>query len=29
MIYYAIKKWRHYPEDAEILLKSDAKSLQK
>ena len=28
-IYYAIKKWRHYPEDAEILLKSDAKSLQK
>ena len=28
-IYYAIKKWRHYLEDAEILLKSDAKSLQK
>ena len=27
-IYYAIKKWRHYLEDAEILLKSDAKSLQ-
>ena len=25
----AIKKWRHYLEDAEILLKSDAKSLQK
>ena len=29
MIYYAIKKWRHYLEDMEILLKSDAKSLQK
>ena len=28
-IYMAIKKWRHYLEDAEILLKSDAKSLQK
>ena len=28
-IYYAIRKWRHYLEDAEILLKSDAKSLQK
>ena len=28
-IYYAIKKWRNYIEDAEILLKSDAKSLQK
>ena len=28
-IYYTIKKWRHYLEDAEILLKSDAKSLQK
>ena len=28
-IYYAIKKWRHYLENAEILLKSDAKSLQK
>ena len=28
-IYYAIKKWRPYLEDAEILLKSDAKSLQK
>ena len=28
-IYYAVKKWRYYLEDAEILLKSDAKSLQK
>ena len=28
-IYNAIKKWRHYLEDAEILLKSDAESLQK
>ena len=28
-IYYAIRKWRHYLEDAEILLKSDGKSLQK
>ena len=28
-IYYTIKKWRHYLEDAEVLLKSDAKSLQK
>ena len=28
-IYYAVKKWRHYLEDAEILLKSDANSLQK
>ena len=28
-IYYAVKKWRHYLEDAEILQKSDAKSLQK
>ena len=28
-IYYAIKKWRHYLENAEILLKCDAKSLQK
>ena len=28
-IYHAIKKWRHYLEDAEILLKSDATSLQK
>ena len=28
-VYYAIKKWRHYLEDMEILLKSDAKSLQK
>ena len=27
--YYAIKKWRQYLEDAEILLKSYAKSLQK
>ena len=27
--YYTIRKWRHYLEDAEILLKSDAKSLQK
>ena len=27
-IYHAIKKWRHYLEDAEVLLKSDAKSLQ-
>ena len=27
--YYAIMKWRHYLEDAEILLKSDSKSLQK
>ena len=26
-IYYAIKKWRHYLEDAEILLTSDSKSL--
>ena len=26
---FIIKKWRHYLEDAEILLKSDAKSLQK
>ena len=26
-IYYAIKKWRHYLEDAGILLKSDEKSL--
>ena len=26
---YAIKKWSHYLEDAEILLKSHAKSLQK
>ena len=29
VIYYALKKWRHYLEDAEILLKSDAKSLLK
>ena len=28
-IYHAIKKWRHYLEDAEVLLQSDAKSLQK
>ena len=28
-IYHAIKKWRYYLEDAEFLLKSDAKSLQK
>ena len=28
-IYYAIKKWRHYLEDAQVLLKSDSKSLQK
>ena len=28
-IYYAMKKWRLYLEDAEILLKSNAKSLQK
>ena len=28
-IYYTIKKWRHYLEDAEVLLKSDAKALQK
>ena len=28
-IYYSIKKWRHYLEDAEILLKRDVKSLQK
>ena len=27
-VYHAIKKWRHYPEDAEILLKSDAKAFQ-
>ena len=26
-IYYAIKKWRHYLDNAEILLRSDAKSL--
>ena len=29
VIYYAVKKWRHSLEDAVILLKSDAKSLQK
>ena len=28
-IYYVVKKWRHHIEDAEILLKSNAKSLQK
>ena len=28
-IYYAIKKWRHYLHDADILLKSDANSLEK
>ena len=28
-IYYVVKKWRHFLEDAEILLKSDAKSLHK
>ena len=28
-IYYTDKKWRHYLEDAEILLRSDAMSLQK
>ena len=28
-IYCAIKKWRHCLEDAEVLLKSDAKSLWK
>ena len=28
-IYYAVKKQRHYLDDTEILLKSDAKSLQK
>ena len=28
-IYHAIKKWRYYLEHAEVLLKSDAKSLQK
>ena len=28
-IYHAIKKWRHYLEDGEVLMKSDAKSLQK
>ena len=28
-IYYVVKKWRPYLEDAEILLKSNAKSLQK
>ena len=28
-INYGVKKWRHYIQDVEILLKSDAKSLQK
>ena len=28
-IYHAIRKWRQYLEDVEVLLKSDAKSLQK
>ena len=28
-IYYCVKKWRHYLDDANILLKSDAKSLNK
>ena len=28
-IYYVVQKWRYYLEDKEILLKSDAKSLQK
>ena len=28
-IYYAVKRWRHYLDDAEIHLKSDAKSLQR
>ena len=28
-IYYAIKKWRHYLNDADILLQSDANSLGK
>ena len=28
-IYYCVKKWRPYLEDARILLKSDAKSLEK
>ena len=28
-IYYAVRKWRDYLEDTEILLKSNAKSLQK
>ena len=28
-IYYAVKKWRYYLEDTEIILKSEAKSLQK
>ena len=28
VIYYVVKKWRHYLEDTEILLKSDVTSLQ-
>ena len=28
-IYYAIKKWGHYLDDADILLKSDVKPLEK
>ena len=28
-IHYVVKKWRCYLEDAEIIMKSDAKSLQK
>ena len=28
-IYYCVKRWRHYLKDANILLKSDAKSLNK
>ena len=28
VIYYAIKKWKHYLDDADILLKSDVKSLE-
>ena len=28
-MYYVIKKWRHYLDDADILLKSDTKSLEK
>ena len=28
-IYYVVKNWRHYLENTEILLKSDAKSLQR
>ena len=28
-IYHVVRKWRYYLEDTEMLLKSDAKSLQK